>query len=213
MACRICETRRPRRFCPGVGGDICSICCGTERENTVSCPLECEYLQEARAHEKPVELTPEQVPYREIRVSEGFLNDNAVLFMFLSRAIVNAGLSIPGAVDQDVRDALDAMIRTYRTLESGLYYETKPANLLAAAIQAKLQQEIEEFRRQSAQESGMTTVRDADILGVLVFLLRTSARVDNGRRRGRTFLDILRSGPREEDEAASPLVLPGDAQP
>ena len=52
MACAICETRRPRRFCPGVRGDICSICCGTEREVTVDCPLDCEYLQEARRHDK-----------------------------------------------------------------------------------------------------------------------------------------------------------------
>ena len=52
MPCAICQIRRPRRFCPGVRGDICSLCCGTEREVTVNCPLDCEYLQEARKHEK-----------------------------------------------------------------------------------------------------------------------------------------------------------------
>ena len=50
--CAICHTRRPRRYCPGVRGHICPVCCGTERENTVSCPLDCPYLREARVREK-----------------------------------------------------------------------------------------------------------------------------------------------------------------
>ena len=54
MACALCETRRPRRFCPGVRGDICTLCCGSEREVSVACPLDCEYLREAHKHEKPV---------------------------------------------------------------------------------------------------------------------------------------------------------------
>ena len=48
MKCRICDTRKPRRYCPGVTGDICSICCGNEREVTVDCPLDCPFLVEAR---------------------------------------------------------------------------------------------------------------------------------------------------------------------
>ena len=45
MNCAICETRRPRRYCPGVRGEICAICCGTAREVTVDCPLDCPYLR------------------------------------------------------------------------------------------------------------------------------------------------------------------------
>ena len=45
-----------------------------------------------------------------------------------------AALDTPGAVDYDVREALEALIRTYRTLESGVYYESVPANPLAANI-------------------------------------------------------------------------------
>ena len=53
MKCHICDTRKPRRHCPGVNGEICSICCGNEREVSISCPLDCPYLVEARLHEKP----------------------------------------------------------------------------------------------------------------------------------------------------------------
>src|ERR1035441_6424798 len=63
MQCSICQTRRSRRFCPGVRGEICSLCCGEEREVTVDCPLDCEFLREGRRHEKaparnPAEFNP-----------------------------------------------------------------------------------------------------------------------------------------------------------
>ena len=61
MLCAICGVRKARRFCPGVRGNICTLCCGTEREVTVDCPLDCEYLQEAHRQDvdtrsSPVEL-------------------------------------------------------------------------------------------------------------------------------------------------------------
>src|ERR1043165_6198271 len=90
MACAICETRRPRRFCPGVRGDICSICCGTEREVTVDCPFECEYLQESRKHHKSPDLDPAQVPNLDIRVSEKFLEERESLLAFLGTALLRA---------------------------------------------------------------------------------------------------------------------------
>jgi hypothetical protein len=188
----ICQLRRPRRACPGVGGDICSVCCGTEREQSVSCPLDCPYLREARAHEKPAPVDPEQIPNRDIEVGESFLQRNEILLAALIPAVAEAGLATAGAVDSDVREALDALVRTYRTRESGLYYETRPSNLIAAAVQERIRKNIEDFQQALAKRSGMETLRDADILGVLVFLESVEYQVDNGRKRGRAFLDMLR---------------------
>src|ERR1700682_5299675 len=70
MKCKICNTRKPRRYCPGVNGDICSICCGSEREVTVNCPLDCPYLVEARHHEKPPAMSAQQLPNQDVRISE-----------------------------------------------------------------------------------------------------------------------------------------------
>ena len=75
MTCAICETRRPRRACPGVNGDICAICCGTEREVTVSCPLDCEYLQEARRREPARDSVPEELPNSDVQVTERLIRD------------------------------------------------------------------------------------------------------------------------------------------
>lgn len=193
MACAICQTRRPKRFCPGVRGDICTICCGTEREVSVACPLDCPYLQEAHRREKPVSLEGIEVPNQDIRVSESFLRENEALLAFLGDRLSAAALETPGAADFDVRDALDALIRTYRTLESGVYYESRPENALARPIYDAVQDAVTEFRRQEQQERGLAKTRDADVLGLLVFLGRLELDRNNGRRRGRAFLDLLRS--------------------
>ena len=49
-------------FLSGRARRICSICCGTEREVTVDCPLDCEFLQEARQHEKPQRIDRRRIP-------------------------------------------------------------------------------------------------------------------------------------------------------
>jgi hypothetical protein len=193
MACKICEVRRPRRACPGVGGEICAPCCGTQREETVSCPLDCAYLREARSHEKPAPADPEQIPNRDIQIDDSFLQRNEVLLAVMIQAVARATLATAGAVDYDVREALAALVRTYRTRESGLYYETRPSNLLAAAIQEGVQKGLEEFERALQKDPGMVTLRDADVLGVLAFLGHVEYQLNNRRRRGRAFLDFLLS--------------------
>ena len=213
MSCAICQTRRPKRFCPGVRGNICTICCGTEREVTVACPLDCEFLRDARLHEKPVSLDEDRVPNADIRITEEFLEKQAPLLTFLVRTLADAALEIPGVVDFDLRDALEALIRTYRTLRSGVYYESLPENALARDVFRSIQRGLGEFRKEQQQNRGVFTIRDADILGILAFLQRMELAKNNGRRRGRAFIDLLcgLSAEREADLAEigrSRLVLP-----
>jgi hypothetical protein len=208
MKCQICDMRKPRRHCPGVNGEICSICCGNEREVTISCPVDCPYLVEARQHEKPHEVNPDDVPNRDVQVTEEFLREHEPLFVFLSSRLLEAALSSPGAVDSDVRDALQSLIRTYRTLQSGLYYETRPTNLIAAGIYQRMQEAIDALRKELAEKNA-TPIRDAEILGTLVFLERVELHENNGRPRGRAFIDYLRTYfPQTQESLApsSPLI-------
>lgn len=208
MKCKICDTRKPRRHCPGVHGEICSICCGNEREVTVSCPLDCPYLVEARRHEKPQEVNIDEMPNRDVQVTEEFLREHEPLLVFLGARLLEASLASSGAVDSDVREALQSLIRTYRTLQSGLYYETRPANLIAAGIHRRMQDAIEALRKEIAEKNAMP-VRDAEILGTLVFLERVELHENNGRPRGRRFIDYLRTYfPQTEQSlaSASPLI-------
>src|SRR6516164_10492371 len=189
MACAICQTRRPRRFCPGVRGDICALCCGAEREVTVDCPLDCEFLREGRRHEKTGERDGAEFPNRDIQVTEKLLRANEELLTFLCLNVFHAAMQVSGAVDSDVREALDGLIRTYRTLQSGVYYESRPNNPLAGAVYGAVQGALAEYREREQKELGMTKTRDADVLGLLIFLQHFALFRDNGRRRGRAFLD------------------------
>jgi len=207
MTCVICNTRRPRRFCPGVQGNICSLCCGKEREETVSCPLDCEYLQEARLHEKPPATNPDEIPNKEVKVTDEFLNEHDVLFQITTTLLVNAAVEA-GLIDYDVREALDALTRTYRTLESGLYYESKPANPLAARLSADLRDKIEDFQKRVTESAGMTKIRDSDVLRVLVFLQRIEFTINNGRKKGRAFIDTMQQkfGRAAEPKQDDPVI-------
>ena len=76
VRCKLCEKKRARRHCPGVEGEICPVCCGTERENTIDCPLDCEHLREARQYERPAAPGAGGIPNLDIRVSEQFIEDH-----------------------------------------------------------------------------------------------------------------------------------------
>jgi len=156
---------------------------------TLDCPLDCEYLQEARKHETE---NTEEFPNQDVRVTDTFLRDNEELLVAMGRAVLMAGLGTAGAVDFDVREAIAALIRTQRTLESGLYYETVPENPVAAQLCRRIQESVVEFRRQETERLQMTRTRDTDVLGILIFLQRLEITRNNGRKRGRAFLDFLR---------------------
>ena len=172
----------------------------------MECPLDCEFLREGRRHEKPAARDAIEFPNRDIQVSEKLLRDNEPLLIHLSLNIFRAAMQVPGVVDGDVLEALDGLIRTYRTLESGVYYESRPNNLLAGSIFGAVQGALAEYRGAEQRELGMTKTRDADVLGLLVFLQYFALDRDNGRRRGRAFLDALREfhPPDPEPSGSSP---------
>jgi hypothetical protein len=196
-----------------VRGDICPICCGTEREVSVDCPLDCEYLIEARRHDKPTPLTGAELPNRDIEVSEKALRENELLLTFLCNGLLRAAVEMTGVVDYDVREALESLIRTYRTLQSGVYYESRPANPMALAIYDGVQRAATEYREEEKKQLGLTRTRDADVLTMLVFLQHFELDRNNGRKRGRAFIQTLGSFymdmiPQDEPNRGSSLVLP-----
>jgi len=209
MVCAICRIRRPRRDCPGVQGDICAQCCGREREVTVTCPFECEFLQESRKHDKPEPADLEELPNRDVRVSEKILEENQELVAFASSHLLQSALSVPGLVDLDVREALESLIRTWRTRDSGLYYESLPENRLALHLFRAMQEGIEDFRRQETQ-AGYSRTRDSAVLTTLVFLQRLELDRNNGRLRSRAFLNLLWDfyGAPPREPSPSSLILP-----
>lgn len=190
--CVICGLRKPRRTCVGVHGEICSICCGTERERSVHCPITCSYLQEAHRHEKVEPVDPASIPNQDIRVSEEFLNLNQALLAFVGSALFEASITGDDVTDLDVRAALDTLIATYRAKNSGLYFDAKSENSFAASIDEHVKKRIQAVQeREREATGGITAIKDSALLAVLVFLQRLEYMENNQRPRSKAFLDFL----------------------
>ena len=210
ILCKRCGQRRAKRACPALHADICAICCGTEREVSISCPLDCEHLKEAHSREKPLPVDTKDAAHKDIDVSEQFIAEHEELLLFSIYALLNSSLRTPGAVDTDALEALEAMIKTYRTADSGLIYESHPDNTVAAAVQKKFTESLVDYQKIRAEREGeLAPLRDKEILGILVFLARFGQLNLNGRPKGRMFLGVLSqmTPPERIDEREPSIIL------
>jgi hypothetical protein len=204
VLCKICQKRRPQRDCPAVHGLICSICCGTEREVSLSCPLECEYLQQAHQREKPVPVPEREISHPDVIVTEEFIRDHEELLLFSVYSLTQAAVRTDGANDVDIMTALDAMIQTHRTLESGLVYQTRPENSIAASVQRLFTASLADYNKLRQEREGLSEIRNSELLAILVFLHRIGQQNQNGRARGRMYLDLLRHMIPDEERVSEP---------
>ena len=208
ILCKICGKRRAKRACPAVEGDICNICCGEQREVTLKCPLSCEYLQEAHRHEKPLPIPESELAYRDALITERFIAEHEGLVLACVTGLVEASLQTAGAYDADVLAALDAVIRTHQTLASGLVYETRAENNVAAAIQRSFSTYLNEYQKMRDEQDALSPVRNSEILSTLMFLYRLGQRNQNGRPAGRMYLDLLNQmTPRTRAEERAPSII------
>ena len=207
--CVICERRKAKRTCPAKGAKICPQCCGEHRERTLDCPFACPYLQQAHDTE-PVGFPPEETPYRDVRLTDPFLREHSGLIAACARGAALAAADAATTLDADARQAFDALVETYKTLEGGILYESKPQAPQARAIAESVRESAEAFRREETERTGMTRISDGDVLKAVVFLRRLVEAQDNGRPRSRRFLHFLaRQFPAEPAEPESSIILPG----
>lgn len=209
--CPICERRKPRRFCPAKGESICPPCCGAERESSIDCPSDCPYLVAARRYEDEHRQPPAELPYKEVRIEHEFVHQHEPFIASLSYQLGLLARNNRSLADPDIQAALQALVETYRTLESGIYYEQPPANPLARELYGQVQTFIAEFRKKETEQLGVSSMKDGDVYRCLVFLTRLALVRANGRPRGRAFLDFVRAQfPQSEfREQASRIILPG----
>ncbi len=146
---------------------------------------------EGRAHEKLVQIAPEQFPNSDVRIDDDFLEQNQALFTFCGANLYLATVEVPGALDLDVRETLEALIAKYKT---SLVYEPALQNQLAASIYRNFEKKVDEFGKKLKDHGGdaaAKAVLDQYMLRLLVFLQRLAIMNNNGRARGRFFIQFL----------------------
>jgi hypothetical protein len=162
---------------------MCPVCCATEREESLDCPLDCEYLHAAHRHEQKPAFDPATFPNQDIEVTESFLAANEILIAFLAVAIYEGAIGSPGSTDWDIREALQSLIGKDETQTLGQHAE---------AIAKRLQSAIDELQRKEQEETGAaTTISETTRRGVLAFLQRLEYSHNNGRKQCRAFIDFL----------------------
>jgi len=211
LTCVICEIRKEKRFCPAVHGRICPQCCGEQREITLDCPTDCPYLLQAREHEKPrtADQVNASVLFLQVELSDQFMYEKEHLLMGLTFALAKAAHADRTLHDQDLIAALSMLATTYeRRVNSGLHYEPPLASEPQRKAVAEIELMVKEYRAAELQHTGISSLRDSDLLKALVFLLRLAQARTSGRPKSRAFVEFLFAQFPEQESA---VVAPQDA--
>jgi len=217
LSCAICEIRREKRFCPAVHGRICPQCCGEQREVTLDCPSDCQYLQQAREHEKPrpAGQFESTALFVQVEISEQFTYEREHLLMGLSYALTKAAHADRSLNDRDLIAALSAMSTSYeRRVNSGLHYEQPLTSTAQHAVAAQVEEMVKRYREAEQKQLGYSKLKDSDVLKALVFLVRLGYGRTSGRPKSRAFTDFLFAQFPEKEpavvaqEAGSRIIVP-----
>jgi hypothetical protein len=108
------------------------------------------------------------------------------------------------------------MIRTQETLvNSGLHYDTPISNLSQQAVVAEVQGMLKGYRQTEQEQLGYSRLRDSDVLGALVLLVRTGHAHTSGRPKSRAFVDfVLSQFPEKQtaltapEQAGNRIIIP-----
>jgi hypothetical protein len=193
VLCPICGKRKANRFCPAKGEKICAVCCGTEREVTIDCPVDCSFLIAAHRYENEDQREiPVDTPLLEIKVPQELLHTQQQLMTALAFTVAKFCAAHPAATDPDVLAALLALAETHKTLATGTYYETRPPGLASLELYAAITAFLGEVK-QKVKEAGQPGLKDADVFHLLVFLYRMGLVRTNGRPRSHRYVEFLRA--------------------
>jgi hypothetical protein len=184
--CTICEARKGKRYCTARGEDICTQCCATEREVTINCPFECSYLRDSRLHEKRA-FNEAGMPHRDVKIDDEFLNRSEMVLMLMAAFLNNALKPVPNATDKDAREAIEALVASYRKGEN-----VDPEGETAKGIVDRFREKLDPFKSElKDREAG--PFADTAFLGVLVFMARVAYGYDNGKPNGRAYVHYIRT--------------------
>jgi len=192
VSCSICQKRKAERFCPAKTETICAVCCGTEREVTLDCPIDCGYLLAAHRYEEqhPRQLAAD-TPLLDVLLAPDVVRLHPQFLSALAFGVAKSCASQPATSDSDVLAALQALAETYRTLASGIVYEQPPASSIQRLLYDSLATFLNETK-QSASQSSLEYPKVSQIFQLLVFLYRMGLLRTNGRPRSRRFIEFLR---------------------
>lgn len=211
MTCPLCRTRRAKRSCPGVGQQICAVCCGTKRIVEIACPPTCIYLETAQRHPAAAVKRQQEHDVAVLLAALGQLSEAQLQIFFVIQTFIARfqpeGLTL---VDADVAEAAGALATSFETASRGVLYEQQSTSPAAEA----LRRELKAFLGKLASESGANGSRFEREVAVVLRGIERGARHDApgigaGPADYLTLVArILQERPPDSRQASSRIILP-----
>lgn len=161
MTCPLCRQRKAKRSCPGIGQEICPVCCGTKRLVEINCPSTCVYLEAAQRHPAAVVKRQQESDLTVLMGALGRVSERQLQLFFLIQSFVSRfGAKSEGMTrlaDADVAEAAGALAASFETASRGVLYEHQAATTTGDA----LRRELKEFLEQVGRGAGTRFEREA----------------------------------------------------
>lgn len=116
-ACVHCGKRRGNRYCPALGGPICSRCCGESRLVQIACPPSCPHLERNESFQREKQLSRYREAFLEANADLRDREEDLRLLLMIEGAIFQAMERIDGLTDADVSAALADLHNHFSPLE------------------------------------------------------------------------------------------------
>ncbi len=212
MKCILCGQRKGKRDCPAKETLICAQCCGEKRILEIDCPESCPHLQAGRERES------EQESIRHFRTSDPIelekrlrvLDDFAGVLAELQSIIAGEREASKNLTDAEVAEALDCLLKTLRTEDRGVIYETTSNSLRVENLRKQMSALIQSLRYPEDPQQRRILLRDAiDCLEVLRGVVASHLKAGPASL---SFVDFLiRNYPRRRrvGPAQPSIIIPG----
>ena len=210
MKCPLCVGRKAKRFCPAKAAQICPTCCGTKREVEIDCPSDCVYLHSGREYETQRMVERGQfTPTTERLWADEFYQRNFSLLAGLWHLILAGRIDTPEMVDSDAKAVVNSLIRTYQTMESGIYYDHVPDSY----VQKTLYHSVKSHLDEQDKNPDVTTahLKTSVLLDCLHLTSEMISISTLPRPKSRAFLDYLDATYRKmagQVDTLSSIILP-----
>jgi hypothetical protein len=147
---------------------------------------------------------------------EQFLHDREQFIAGVLQTLGRLSRSDRNLHDREIIGAFANLAKSYQTLVgSGLVYQEALPNPVQQTIIETIRQLVKEFQEVEREHLDHTTLRDSEVLKMLVFTLRLAQVHTSGRPRSRGFIDFLNTrfaelntSPDAAAEPASRIILP-----
>ena len=107
--CAYCGKRRGNRHCPGLGGPICSRCCGEYRLIKIVCPSSCPHLVQHETFQREKQGTRYREAWIRINADLRDREEDLQLVFSLEHLLNKASEKVEGLTDADVAATLSEL--------------------------------------------------------------------------------------------------------